>query len=69
MVGHRVFEISSLCNLTLPFNKGTTSHAKTLAHHVVKITSGATPGMTHGNIVVLKVVFILSSVMRMVLFD
>ena len=34
-----------------------TSRAKTLAHPVVRITSGATPGMTHGNIVVLKVVF------------
>jgi len=34
--------------------QGMTSRAKTPAHPVVRITSGATPGMTHGNIVVLK---------------
>ena len=53
----------------LPFNKGTTSRAKTLAHRAVRITSGATPGMTHGSIVVLKVFFVLSPVMRKLIFD
>ena len=46
-----------------------TSHAKMLANRAVRNTSGATHGMTHGSIVVLKVVFISSSMIRMLIFD
>jgi len=34
--------------------QGMTSRAEMLAHRMVRITSGATPGMTHGTIVVLE---------------
>ena len=61
------FFLSSI--LTLPFNTGMTSRAEMLAHRMVRITSGVTPGMTHGTIVVLEVALILSSVMRMVLLE
>ena len=49
-----IFEISIL---TIAFYEGMTSRAKTPVHHVVRNTSGAKPGRTHGSIVVLKVGF------------
>ena len=45
-------------------DKGTTSRARMIVHRVVRITSGATLGMTRGSIVAPKVGFIMQMVIE-----